>query len=1140
MKKTTIFIALTLFCSQLLSPISSVAEGVTQNDYEKVVNNPTTDSSLTSSEELTSSINQTDETQETDVSLQGSSEQETKEITENTEESTNNLTPVPEKSAAYSIDGVIPQVVSQVNSYSMVSLAYSGKGQSLEDYALPSNTLSLSIKIVNFSNTDQVIPAGTKINFSASESQGLLTSSKLLKTATFFSSDTDQNLSAITETDGSISILFNSDFYPGENISQLILMYQDPGYNWDNSGATNNPTMVDIQLTSTFKNTNSTTEIQSMPLYLKPNKKSDSNTGGGVSGFALPGPASPVMTSPGYSTDKQGAGGGYFYYVHDPAALDSSNNPYFSYTTGMNLLVWGRQNGGALEHTTKTHPFDVDATRLYVQNIDGSIEDITSNPGVSWISKTPNTIKVNFVEFSKNNPNAKQVFLRTYVPVNSLMDTNLSYQTAFNDGGQTVNGSWGVTSVFGDPLSSSNTPYFRGTDLTVYDTDRTSATDSLYANIGTSRIDSSKIIVTDFDGYPDFASTSTGADVTAKPGVYNISYSVTSGGVTTDFTRKITVLKNQTALNVTDSTIYKGSSWSPQDNFANALDKDGNTVTFDKITTSGTVDVNSPGVYTVTYTYGSISSKAKIKVVENQETLAVKNSILYTGSSWTAKDNFISATDTSGTAVEFNEVTTKGSVDTTTPGNYEITYSYGDLTKIAMVTVVKDQSQIVTKDSTIYVGDSWSAKDNFVSATNQDGSALDFSKIAVSGSVDTSKAGKNTITYTYNNQKTTAQVTVIENKQSLVVKNSKIYIGDDWENQDNFVSATDKDGKTVDFSAIKVTGSVDVNTVGEYTVVYTNGDLKKLAVITVSENQQSITGADFSMYVGDKEPTPSDFNASATDKDGKSIEVKTDFSGVNFAKAGTYDVVLTSADGQTKTVKLTVKENHQLIDVKDSTLYLGDAWKAQDNFVSATDKEGQDAAFSEITVTGNVDTSKAGVYPVTYTNGTKKAVATITVLAKPGIEANDKTMYVGDTLTKEDILSWATFTNAEGYLQGFEVVGTSIPVSSSDKLTTVGEYKIKYYVEGKTRAADSRLAEKEITLTVIKKTTGTTDPEDPTKAIDSGSTKPTNAATGNASSSKSLPSTGEQQSNVFYAIGSLLMVAAGALYMWIKKEKQKK
>ncbi|WP_201011838.1 bacterial Ig-like domain-containing protein, partial [Lactococcus lactis] len=75
------------------------------------------------------------------------------------------------------------------------------------------------------------------------------------------------------------------------------------------------------------------------------------------------------------------------------------------------------------------------------------------------------------------------------------------------------------------------------------------------------------------------------------------------------------------------------------------------------------------------------------------------------------------------------------------------------------------------------------------------------------------------------------------------------------------------------------------------------------------DNKQSINGSDYSMTLGDKEPTVSDFKASATDKDGNNLDVTADFSKVDFTKAGTYDVVLNTADGQSKTVKLTIKDN---------------------------------------------------------------------------------------------------------------------------------------------------------------------------------------------------------------------------------------
>ncbi|EAA0253310.1 hypothetical protein EG888_14750 [Listeria monocytogenes] len=71
------------------------------------------------------------------------------------------------------------------------------------------------------------------------------------------------------------------------------------------------------------------------------------------------------------------------------------------------------------------------------------------------------------------------------------------------------------------------------------------------------------------------------------------------------------------------------------------------------------------------------------------------------------------------------------------------------------------------------------------------------------------------------------------------------------------------------------------------------------------------------------------------------------------------------------------------LEVKDSTIYVGDEWTAEDNFVSAKDKDGNDVAFSDIIVDGTVDASKAGEYKVVYKNGNVEQTATTTVAQNP-------------------------------------------------------------------------------------------------------------------------------------------------------------
>ncbi|WP_265489844.1 bacterial Ig-like domain-containing protein, partial [Lactiplantibacillus plantarum] len=237
---------------------------------------------------------------------------------------------------------------------------------------------------------------------------------------------------------------------------------------------------------------------------------------------------------------------------------------------------------------------------------------------------------------------------------------------------------------------------------------------------------------------------------------------------------------------------------------------------------------------------------------------------------------------------------------------------------------------IDTKDSTLVAGPSttWKAADNFVSATDEAGSALKLSDITVSGTVDPTKAGRYEVTYSYtdaagNTVTKTATITVVASQASIDTKDSTLVAGPSttWKAADNFVSATDEAGSVLKLSDITVSGTVDPTKAGRYEVTY-----------------------------------------SYTDAAGNAV---------------------------TKTATITVVASQASIDTKDSTLVAGPSttWKAADNFVSATDEAGGALKLSDITVSGTVDPTKAGRYEVTYsyTDAAGNAVtktATITVIVK--------------------------------------------------------------------------------------------------------------------------------------------------------------
>ncbi|MGX7414073.1 M60 family metallopeptidase, partial [Enterococcus caccae] len=119
-----------------------------------------------------------------------------------------------------------------------------------------------------------------------------------------------------------------------------------------------------------------------------------------------------------------------------------------------------------------------------------------------------------------------------------------------------------------------------------------------------------------------------------------------------------------------------------------------------------------------------------------------------------------------------------------------------------------NQTSLKTANSTIKVGDNWNPEDNFVSATDKEGKEVSFTEVKVEGSVDTSKAGEYTVTYSYGSMSQEAVITVkeadIENQTSIKTTNSTITVGETWNPEDNFVSATDKEGKEVAYTEINV------------------------------------------------------------------------------------------------------------------------------------------------------------------------------------------------------------------------------------------------------------------------------------------------------------------------------------------------
>ncbi|MBU9789842.1 bacterial Ig-like domain-containing protein, partial [Lentilactobacillus sp. G22-6] len=402
--------------------------------------------------------------------------------------------------------------------------------------------------------------------------------------------------------------------------------------------------------------------------------------------------------------------------------------------------------------------------------------------------------------------------------------------------------------------------------------------------------------------------------------VYNVTYQV--GSITK--TAKITVLANQTAVNVKDLTLYTGDSFSPKDAFVSAKDKDGNAVDFTDVKISGdTVKTGTPGVYNVTYQVGSITKTAKITVLANQTALNVKDLALHVGDTFANKDAFINALDKDGNAVDFNKVTVGGDkVDTTKASTYTVTYTYAGITKTATVTVADSLAAISAHDATIIADtqDSFDTTKLFDSATNHDGqqytdyNAAKAAGLTITGTVDPTKVGDYPVELRFDGVTKDVTVHVVKNQSAVNAKNIDLYVGDNYTARDGFVSAKSADGSDADFSKVTVGGDkVDTSKPGIYKVTYTYEGQTATSVVTVNADQTALkTVPTIELTNGGR------FNASqgfisATTKQGQQLNyadvVKQGLqvTGADFdtTKAGTYTVTY-SFNGKTATTRVIV------------------------------------------------------------------------------------------------------------------------------------------------------------------------------------------------------------------------------------------
>lgn len=334
----------------------------------------------------------------------------------------------------------------------------------------------------------------------------------------------------------------------------------------------------------------------------------------------------------------------------------------------------------------------------------------------------------------------------------------------------------------------------------------------------------------------------------------------------------------------------------------------------------------------------SSTKKEQVTPVLEVKNLFVKDVNLPTGTKWDASLGFNGVEMSDGTKLAWkdvvNDLIVTGDVNSEQPGTYPVTYTYGNKkatmnVTVKMMEVVKVQA-ISLKDINLPLGIEWQPINSFNYIEMSDGTKLSWEKVAkdikVTGVVDSQKQGVYKVSYSYEDQQATANVTVKDMEvikvQEISVKDINLPIGEKWDASQNFNYILLSNGVKLYWkdvvNDIKVDQqAIDTNQPGTHKVTYTYDDKSASANVTV----------------------------------------------------GIFEVIKV-----------------QQIILKNTTIPNGSKWQTSDNFVTAKMSDGTERNWAEISkdikIIGTVDTNKDGVYKVTYRLEDKEETAMITVTSK--------------------------------------------------------------------------------------------------------------------------------------------------------------
>lgn len=317
-------------------------------------------------------------------------------------------------------------------------------------------------------------------------------------------------------------------------------------------------------------------------------------------------------------------------------------------------------------------------------------------------------------------------------------------------------------------------------------------------------------------------------------GIYDVTYTYTDavGNQTNSDTVHVIVYGFVLAHNnLTKSTT---GTISLADNVIQALDRTGKVRTGSELAITTSKSLTQPGQVPVVYALDDYSVPATVTVTDAAKLIGQTTSVKL-GNQWNPSTGILLALDENGQPLtDYSQLTTTGDLDLTTLGIYTVRYHYTDTasneTISEPVSVIVYGLMLTDRTKTLTPNSNWQPLDNVKIGVMPTGKAALPGDITVALTdltghtvSDLTVPGHYIATYQLADDTASAQLTVLS-LATINVHDVTLTTGSTWHPESGFTSATAADGQPLTASQLAITGQVDTNTVGNYSVTYSYTD----------------------------------------------------------------------------------------------------------------------------------------------------------------------------------------------------------------------------------------------------------------------------------------------------------------------------